>query len=839
MWRVWPYLRRLWAGTGAIAAGLIVTYLYSLLTGQPVPHLSIFTDFLGDYWIWLGVLAVALATLSVITKRIFRRHATEAPRPLRMRAPTNAANRRAAIPIVGRDEELAHLRESFKQAQSGSRRIVFVTGEPGAGKTTLVTALLDSIDGNGGAMRFARGQCVEQHGTVEPYMPVFEALTRLCREPDGAHFIDILHRLAPSWLAQMPSLVSVEDRVRLQAQGTPQTRMLREMVEALEAIASDTPFVLWLEDLHWADPSTLDLIGALARRGESARLLFIGTCRPLEALPADHRLLALMDELPRQRQYAELALQPLSDEVLATHQDESSGDDSSLSPVLPASQVGLSKQRTALIGMGLMGLGIVIAGVLLWHLAPAPVATAPRVHAIRSIAVLPLDNYSGDPKEEFFADGMTDELTADLAKISALRVISRTSVMQFKGEHRKPLQEIARELNVDAVVEGSVLRSGDRVRITAELIDASADKHIWADSYERDSRDVLELQDEVASAIAREINVQLTPFEQARLAYSPKVDPVAHEAYLKGRFYLSSFTRQGVNKAIEQFRLAIKADPNFAPPYTGLADAFSYGEDWYFPPNDVMPEAKAAVRKALEINSNSAEAHTSLCFILWQYDFDWSGAERECRNAIALNPNYAEAHHQYGSLLTFQGRYQESLVEMEKAHELDPLSAGITGDVSYPSTYSGKYEIAKQQLRKALDLDPNFYLAHWLLGWVDFQADAFADSVPELEKAQVADAPPFILATLGFAYAKSGRRDQAERILADLKKTAEHQYVTPFCAALIALGLGDKDRALEGLKQTFASRGQFLVALKVDRIYDPLRSDPRFNALLREVHLDR
>jgi adenylate cyclase len=503
---------------------------------------------------------------------------------------------------------------------------------------------------------------------------------------------------------------------------------------------------------------------------------------------------------------------------------------------------GRHRRRIALIGGAA---GVILAGLILvvmrfrW-LGPAPrSAQSPAKHTMSSIAVLPLDNFSGDPNQEYFADGMTDELTTDLATISALRVISRGSVMQYKGAHRPPTPEIAKALNVDAVVEGSVMRIGDRVRITAQLIDAPADKHLWAKSYERNSRDVLALQDELASAIARQIDIELTPDEQARFANVHPVKPEAHEAYLKGRYYLSSFTQERVNKAIEQFELAIKADPSFALAYAGLADAYSYGEDWYFPATEVMPKAKAAAEKALQLDDSLAEAHASLAFINWQYDFDWAGGEREYRRAIGINPNYAEAHHQYGYLLAFQGRLDESLAEMRRASELDPLSADITVDVGLPLTFQAKYEAASEQFRKALELDPNFYLVHWALGWIDIEAGNFSAAIPEIEKARVTDSPPFIAGWLGYTYAAAGERAKAEAMIAELNEMSSRRFVSPFCTAIIYLGLGDKQRALDGLEKAYEVRSQWLTFLKVDRMFDPLRSDPRFVALLKKVHLDR
>jgi tetratricopeptide (TPR) repeat protein len=296
----------------------------------------------------------------------------------------------------------------------------------------------------------------------------------------------------------------------------------------------------------------------------------------------------------------------------------------------------------------------------------------------------------------------------------------------------------------------------DRVRITAQLIDALADKHLWARSYERNSRDVLALQDELASAIARQINIQLTPDEQARFANAHRVNPEAHVAYLKGRYYLSSLTREGINKAIAQFELAIKADPNFALPYTGLADAYADGADWYFPANEVMPKAKAAAEKALQLDDSLAEAHVALAGTIWGYYFNWEGGEREYRRAIALNPNYAFAYDQYGLMLLYVERFDQALAENMRAAELDPLSAVITSDVAAPLFFQAKYEAAREQVRKALEWDPNSYYAHWILGWIDTEAGKFNEGLAELQKASAMDSPPAVAGWLGYAYAAPG-----------------------------------------------------------------------------------
>jgi len=410
--------------------------------------------------------------------------------------------------------------------------------------------------------------------------------------------------------------------------------------------------------------------------------------------------------------------------------------------------------------------------------------------------------------------------------------------MQFKGEHRPPTPEIAKLLNVDAVIEGSVARVGDKVRVTAQLIDAPADRHLWAKSYERDSRDVLALQDEVALAIAREINVELTPHEHERLTNSRTVDPQAHDAYLRGRYYLSSPTEERVRKALEQFEQATRLDPNFAPAYSGIADAYMLGESMYFRPTEVMPKAKAAAEKALQLDDMLAEAHFSLGAVKFQYDYDWPGAETEIRRALALNPNYAFGHDNYGFFLALRGRLDDAVAESRIATELDPLSSIALIDSAFVLTFQGKYEAAKEQGRKALALDPNDWLAQTTLGWIDSRAGKFNEAVTELQKAQAMDSPPHLLGDLGYAYAKSGDRARAQAIITELNQTSSRQYVSPFSTAKIYLGLGDKQRALDGLEKAYEERDYLLLMLRMDRIYDPLRSEPRFIALMKKAGFD-
>jgi adenylate cyclase len=509
----------------------------------------------------------------------------------------------------------------------------------------------------------------------------------------------------------------------------------------------------------------------------------------------------------------------------------------------PAERIAGMKGHMLLAAISVLLLAAISYGVVKWKSLVSTISEEPaaKTRVIRSLAVLPLDNFSGDPNQEYFADGMTDELTTELASISALRIISRSSVMQFKGARRPSAPEIAKALNVDAVVEGSVLRAGDRVRITAQLIDAPADKHLWAKSFERTSRDVLALQDELAAAIAHEINVQLTPQEQARFATVRRVNPEAHEAYLKGRYFLSSPSDENIKKALGQFEHAIKVDPNFALAFAGLSDAYywtSFSEE-LLAPTEAMPKAKATAEKALQLDNALAEAHASLAGARWSFDFDWAGAESEFRRAIALNPSYAYAHDQYGVLLASQGRLDEALAENKRAAELDPLSPVVPFDMVFTLAWQGKYQAAMQQARRSLDLDPTFSFGQFGIGWTDIAAGKVSEAIPELQKAKAMESTAFAAGWLGYAYAASGDRTRAQAVIEELRQESPQRFISPFYPAIIYLGLGDRERALGGLEKAYEARSNWLTNLKMDRIFDPLRSDPRFIELLRKVGLDK
>jgi TolB-like protein/DNA-binding winged helix-turn-helix (wHTH) protein/Flp pilus assembly protein TadD len=459
---------------------------------------------------------------------------------------------------------------------------------------------------------------------------------------------------------------------------------------------------------------------------------------------------------------------------------------------------------------------------------------------IRSLAVLPLESLSSDASQDYFADGMTDELISDLGQISALRVISRTSVMAYKHT-RKPLPQIARELNVDAVVEGTVLRSGDRVRITAQLIEASADKHLWSQSYEGELRDTLALQNKVARAIADQIRINLNPQEQAALKNVKVVNPEAYVSYLKGRYFWNKRTADGLKVALAYFNQAIDEDPKYAQAYSGLADTYALLGDWQYAvmtPKEALPKAKVAAIKALELDSALGEAHNSLAFCLDGFDWDFDSAGKEFRRAIELNPGYATAHHWYAWHLSLLGRYDEAIAEMRKAENLDPLSLIINADLAELLVLAHSYDESIRQSRKTIEMDPNFGLAHNQLAQAYLQKQMYDEAIAELQKAvQLSGGSPTVIANLARAYAASGKRSEAVKLLSDLKKRSSPGYSHASEIAVIYAALGDKDQAMIWLEKAFEERFNPGVLLRPG--FDPLRSDPRFEDLARRIGLPR
>ncbi|MGO9520468.1 MAG: protein kinase domain-containing protein [Candidatus Korobacteraceae bacterium] len=458
---------------------------------------------------------------------------------------------------------------------------------------------------------------------------------------------------------------------------------------------------------------------------------------------------------------------------------------------------------------------------------------------IKAIAVLPLANLSHDPEQEYFADGMTEQLITDLAQIAALRVISRTSAMRYKGSD-KPLPEIARELNVDGFVEGSVLRAGDRVRITAQLIHAATDQHIWAKSYERDLSDVLALQSEVARAIADEVQAKLTPQERARLARARPVNPAAHEAYLKGRHHWARATEEGVRKSIEYFAEAIAKDPTYALAHAGLSDAFNQLCNPILelvPQGELIPRAKAAATRALELDETLADAHICLGRVKFYFDWDWAGAEKCFQRAIELSPNHTYAHYIYALLLSALGRHPEAIQESTRALALDPVALLVNGVSGLIYCFARQFETAEEQLRKTLQLDANFMFAHWILGGLCLlPMGRYDEAIAELQKAAALSgnvAHPRGL--LGYAYAKVGRKEDALGVLDELEQLSRQRYVSPVSRSFVYGGLND-ERMFQELELAYQQRCSSLVWAKVFPHWDDMQAQPPFQDLLRRMN---
>jgi TolB-like protein/DNA-binding winged helix-turn-helix (wHTH) protein/tetratricopeptide (TPR) repeat protein len=470
-----------------------------------------------------------------------------------------------------------------------------------------------------------------------------------------------------------------------------------------------------------------------------------------------------------------------------------------------------------------------LVGVLLRKRgSPRQTASLP----IRSLAVLPLENLSGDPLQDYFADGMTDQLITDLGKLSSLRVISRTSVMQYKGVHRS-LPQIARELNVDGVVEGTALKSGSHVRITAQLIEASTDRHLWAQSYEGDVRDLLGLQNQVANAIADEIRIKLTPQEQVSLKNGRAVNPEAYEDYLKGRYFWNRRNGGGLEKAVEYYQRALRSDSNYAPAYAGLAQSYVLLAGLNAPIDNLISMGKSAAHEALSLDPSLAEAHTALALLTF-HEWNFPEAEREYKLAVTLGPNYATAHDWYGDgFLVLMGRFEETNQEMKQALALDPVSRIIATDWGQVLRFERRYDEAYQELSKVLELDPEFSEALVERGLLLLSQRKYEAALADLEAARRVDKTPRRLALLGYGYGLAGKRAQAKSALRELHAQRATTYVSPWAVAIVHIGLGENDKALVWLEKAYRERSADCIALKVDPLYDPLRSDPRFQDLMR------
>jgi len=462
--------------------------------------------------------------------------------------------------------------------------------------------------------------------------------------------------------------------------------------------------------------------------------------------------------------------------------------------------------------------------------------------ALHSLAVLPLANLSQDTDQDYFADGMTEALITGLARAVSLRVISRTSVMRYKNL-RQPLPKIAEELNVDGIIEGTVFRAGKRIRITVQLLHAPTDRHLWTSSYERELRDVLTLQRELAEAIACEISGQLKSPRRRVRNIAPRHSAEAHEAHLKGRYWWNQRTEQGLSKSIEFYREALSIDSGYALAYAGLADSYALlgsrrlgGNS----PSETMLKARENAKKALCLDETLAEAHLSLAFVKFQFDWDWTGAEKEFRRAINLNPNSATSHYRYAMYLATMSRMSEAVSEMKRAHELDPLSPIILTAQGRLFHFQRRYDNAIECHRKALAIGSNFIEAHFNLGMVYEQKLMFREAISQFSKVTRLCGPraSFWSAGLGHAYGLAGMHKRARNILNHLLETTSPVSATsPFDVAWVYLGLGEKDAALTWMDKAFAEHCSPLVYQDIEPALDPLRPDPRFENLLRRMGL--
>jgi TolB-like protein/DNA-binding winged helix-turn-helix (wHTH) protein/Flp pilus assembly protein TadD len=479
--------------------------------------------------------------------------------------------------------------------------------------------------------------------------------------------------------------------------------------------------------------------------------------------------------------------------------------------------------------------GVVLLTTALVIIAMLRLRPAMGPPAIKSLAVLPLENLSGDGSQDYFSDGMTDELITELGQLSELRVISRSSVMSYK-KVRKPLAQIAQELQVDAVIEGTVLRAGNKIRITAQLVDASTDRHLWAQSYEGDLSNTLALQNHVARDVASQIQLKLSTQERVALRTSRNIDAEAHEAYLKGRFFWNKRTGDDLKRAVEFFNAAIARDPAYAQAYSGLADSYALLGDWEYgvlKPSEALPKAKAAATQALALDNTLSEAHTSLAFALDLYDWDWTAAEREFKSAISLNPNYATARQWYAWHLATLGRNSEAVEEMRRAESLDPLSLIISADMADILLMARRFDESLKQSHKTLEMDSRFAIAHYELGQALTQQHRFPEAIAELQQAiTFSGGNKTFQSNLAYVYALAGNKEKAKELLTGLTEPSGG-LLNPAEVALVYVGLGDNSQAMLWLEKAYRERFNPSVLLRP--CFDPLRSDARFQNLTQRI----
>ena len=497
-----------------------------------------------------------------------------------------------------------------------------------------------------------------------------------------------------------------------------------------------------------------------------------------------------------------------------------------------------STRRFRLAMIGAAGLALVLAAIFTFR--DRTVAN-PRVHVGKvMLVVMPFQNLSGDPAEDYLSDGLTEELITQLGRMAPeqLGVIARTSAMQYK-DTRKRVDQIGRELGVDYLLEGSIRRSGDHVRVSAQLIQVRDQTHLWAEEYDSHMRDLLDMERSVARSVAREMAVELTPEQRVRMTTPRPVDPEAYDAYLEGRFFWNKRTQAGLEKAIERFNVAIAIDPDYALAYAGLADCYNLLDEYSIRPSkESFPKAKAAALNALKIDAELAEAHSSLAYERLHFDWDWPGAEQEFRRAIELNPNYATAHQWYGEYLVAMGRFDEANAEIGVARKLDPLSLATNLAQAFSLYYSRRYGEAVGQYEKVAEMDPNLAAAHYGLGWAEEQTGNATRALAEFQKAvDLLGKDTDAIAAIGYVDAHRGEKQSALRVIDQLESLSQRKYVSPVNIAIIYAALGRNDQAIEWLQKARKARYGWLPYVKVDPRLEPLHSDPRFQELLHGIGL--
>jgi TolB-like protein/Tfp pilus assembly protein PilF len=452
------------------------------------------------------------------------------------------------------------------------------------------------------------------------------------------------------------------------------------------------------------------------------------------------------------------------------------------------------------------------------------------------IAVLPFVNMSADPENEYFSDGLTEDILTQISRVGSLKVISRTSAMAYKGT-TKNLRAIGRELGVASILEGSVRKAGERVRITAQLIDAKSDAHLWAETYDRELKDIFAVQSEVAESIVAALKAHITPAEKERIQKKPTLDLEAYQLYLKGRSLLNSRTNDGLLQAISAFEKAVERDPEFGAALAGIADSYTVLAILEFMrPHDAFPKARKAAEAALKVNPTLAEAHASLGLILFQYEWDFKNAERELLLALEANPNYAPGHHFFADYLKGMGRFDEALSQIREAQALDPLSLAISSGVGHVLYLSRQYEPAIVAYRHTLDLNPNFVQARLWFGRPYLQMGRFEEAIAELKQAvDLSHGSTISIAVLAHAYASAGRKDEALAILAELENRGKTTYVSSYWIAMVEVGLADVGSALDHFEKAYEEHSAWLAWANVEPRFDSVRGEARFKEVLRKI----